>query len=79
MISCSASRTSGISSVKSVVAITPISITLLRLQWSDTAEAAKPPTHSMNVGPTASQRMSGPVRCSGPLASTSSEPVITRS
>ena len=30
----------------------------------------------MKVGPATSQRMSEPVRCSGALASTSSEPVI---
>ncbi len=79
MISCSALCTSGISKVKNVVAITPISITVLRLKWSDIAEDAKPPMHSMKVGPTASQRMSDPVRCSGTLASTNSEPVSTRS
>jgi len=33
----------------------------------------------MKVGPTASQRMSVSVRCNGALASTKSEPVITRS
>jgi len=33
----------------------PTSITVLRLQWSDTAENAKPPMHSMRVGPTAIQ------------------------
>ena len=55
MISCSALCTNGISSVKNVVATTPISMMVLRLQWSDTADAAKPPMHSMKVGPTASQ------------------------
>jgi hypothetical protein len=79
MISCSALCTSGINSVQNVVAITPISITVLRLQWSDIAEDAKPPMHSMKVGPTASQRISGPVRCNGSLASTSNEPVSTKS
>ena len=34
--------------------------------------------HSMKVGPTASQRMSEPVSCSGTLASTSNEPVSTK-
>ena len=79
MISCSAFCTSGINKVKNVVEIKPTSITVLRLQWSDTAENAKPPMHSMRVGPTAIQRMSVSVRCSGSLASTSSEPVIAKS
>ena len=79
MMSCSALCTNGISSVKNVVATTPISMMVLRLQWSDTAEAAKPPMHSMKVGPTASSRMSDPVRCSGALARTKSEPVSTKS
>ena len=35
--------------------------------------------HSIKVGPTASQRMSEPVSCNGPLANTRSEPVMTRS
>ena len=39
----------------------------------------EPPMHSMRVGPTAIQRMSVSVRCSGSLANTSSEPVIARS
>jgi hypothetical protein len=79
MISCSAVRTSGIISVKNVVAITPISTIILRLKWSESAEKKKPPMVSVTVGPKISQRMSEPVRCNGCLASTNSEPVITRS
>ena len=79
MISCSAFCTSGINSVRNVVRNTPISTMLLRLKWSGTAEKKKPPRHSMKVGPTASQRMSVSVSCNGALASTSSEPVMTKS
>lgn len=48
-----------------VVATTPISMIALRLQWTP-----KPPMQSMKVGPTASQRMSVSMSCSGALAST---------
>ena len=66
-------------SVKSVVAITPISMMVLRLTWSDTAENAKPLTHSIKAGPLASHFWSASVSCSGALASTSSWLVIDRS
>jgi hypothetical protein len=65
--------------VKNVVAITPIRSMALRLNWSPTAENPKPPMVPMMAGPRSSHWMSVPVRCSGALASTSSEPVINRS
>ena len=79
MISCSAFCTSGISRVRNVVRKTPISTMSLRLRWSEIAEKKKPPRHSIKVGKETSIRMSEPVRCKGPLARTTSEPVITKS
>jgi hypothetical protein len=79
MIICSAFCTSGISKVKNVVAVTPISMMVLRLRRSPTAENAKPLTVSVAGGPKSSQRLSASVRCNGALASTNSEPVITKS
>ncbi len=79
MISCSPVRTSGISNVKKVIAATPISMMVLRLKWSEIVDAMKPPTQIINVEAMARKRMSPGERCSGCLASTSSEPVMTRS
>ena len=48
-ISCSPLCTSGISKVKRLVVATPISMMVLRLQWSDIAEAMNPPTQIIRV------------------------------
>jgi hypothetical protein len=79
MTSCSPVCASGISSVKNVVAITPISTMIFRLKWSDTAEKKKPRIVSVSGGPKISHHISAALRCSGALANTSREPVITRS
>jgi len=72
--SCSKFCDTKISRVHNVLRITPICITVKRLTRSDIAAAAKPPRTTTKVGPTASQRTSSGVRCSGALASTRSEP-----
>jgi len=51
----------------------------LRLQWSEIAEAMKPPTQAIMVEATATKRMSVSVKWSGCFAKTSSEAVIERS
>ena len=79
MISCVPVCASGISRVKNVLKTTPICITVLRLMRSEIAEAAKAATTTKRVGATTSQRTCSGVRCSGSLASTSSEPPSARS
>ena len=76
MIKCSPLCASGISKVKKLIAATPSSMTVRRLQWSEIAAAANPPTQAARLEATASKRISPGVMCSGFLASTSSVPVI---
>jgi hypothetical protein len=78
-ISCSPVCTSGISSVKNVIPAVPMIMIVLRLKWSEIAEHMKPPTTIIIVEATARKRISPGARCSGCLASTKSEPVMTRS
>ena len=65
--------------MKKVIAPTPISMMVLRLKWSEIVEAMKPPTQIIKVEAIARKRTSPGVRCSGCFASTSKEPVMTKS
>jgi len=79
MTSCVPVCASGINSVKNVLMMTPICITVLRLMRSEIASAMNAPTTIRRVGATASQRICSGVKCSGSFASTSREPPSARS